>query len=141
MGKTSTFFPKYQLGHLCARSAHSCCFRHLGMHFVTKCPAFGMTETQKSALQWAHHVTPPVVCISHEAPSAPDRQFIKDPNRANRVFKPYAMALATIECLGEPTPRQIKVYFCHIDLHESNQLRDTLTSLQGVYITPIPSQS
>lgn len=131
--KTSTYYPNYQLRYRTDVTSKSIWFTHAGIYFVTKLPLFGATETHKEALKWAQNSIPPVICVKHEALVASDRRMFCDPRELHRSFAPYAMAIATIYCLGEESPRKIKIYFCDIELHEDN----VHVKSKGTYIVPI----
>jgi len=137
--KVRVFYPKYQLRQHCCDlvSERSVKFRYHNVLFVTSVPFFGATETQKAVLEWASWRTPPVICIKHEKPIASDREVFQDPNELHRIFSPYAMAIATLECLGEEKPRQIKVYFCTIALHEHNEHHKIDSHSQGTFVVPL----
>lgn len=80
---------------------------------------FGITETQKEVLRhlWWQG-TPPVISISHESPVKPDQEFLRFPGRdPHHTYRPYAMAVATVECLGQAS-RKFKVYFCNVEVHQ-----------------------
>ncbi|MDP3794606.1 MAG: hypothetical protein Q8R13_01610 [bacterium] len=136
--KVSTYFPNYQLrrGTDPVRPKEIW-FQHAGIYFTTKMSLFGATETQKVALRWAAYSTPPVICVKHEAPVAPDRKGFSDPSELHRTYYPYAMAIATLECLGEETPRKIKIYFCDMELHEENAFAHTHLRSKGTYTVPV----
>ncbi len=136
--KVSTYFPNYQLkrGSDPVR-LKEILFWHAGIYFATKMRFFGATETQKVALRWAADHTPPIICVEHEAPVAPDRESFGDPNELHRAYYPYAMAIATLECLGEETPRKIKIYFCNVELHEENAFAHTHSRSKGTYTVPL----
>lgn len=138
--KASMYFPNYQLryGTDPVLSSREIVFPpYAGVYFTTKTPLFGATETQKAALRWAAWNTPPVICVKHEAPVAPDRDGFSDPNELHRTYDPYAMAIVTLECLGEEAPRKIKIYFCDVELHEENAFVKTHSKAKGVYIVAL----
>lgn len=136
--KVSTYFPNYQLRPRgSSLRPGSTYFNHDDTYFVVKVPIFGATETQKAALRWASFKTPPVICVSHEKPGDPDIGPFGDPSENHRTYTPYAMAIATLECLGEKTPRRVKVYFCDIELHEDNAYAHIHARSIGTYIEPL----
>lgn len=136
--KVSAYYPSYQLRHGSFQvRPRDIFFSHAGISFVTKVPLFGATETQKVALSWANCSTPPVICVKHEAPTAPDKKSFRDPVELHRTYYPYAMAIVTLECLGEATPRKIKIYFCDMALHEDNAFGHTHTKSKGTYTVPL----
>ena len=113
-------------------------FNFGGAYLVTRNPFFGVTETQKRALQWASWHTPPVICVEHKQPTAPDRDSFYDPNELHRSYQPYAMVVATIRCLGEEEkPRKIKIYFCDVELHEDNAYGSRHIAYKDTYIVPV----
>lgn len=122
--KLRVYFPNYQLRHKnypgCRKGIS---FNYKGVSFETKM-SFGATETQKVALNWAaSHNTPPVICVTHEAPKKPDQATFHNPLdlfERHQWYLPYAMVIATLECLGEEELRKIKIYFCDVQLHEDN---------------------
>ena len=135
--KASTFFPEYRLraryGNRDIRFSH----KVMGEEFSTRIPRLGITETQKAVLQWASVHTPPVVWVSHGAPIPPDREYWNDPTARHRHFTPYAMAVARVYCLGEASWRTVKVYFCHIELHESNASRTVHSRTKGCEVVEV----
>ncbi|MEK7480849.1 MAG: hypothetical protein AAB604_01970 [Patescibacteria group bacterium] len=136
--KASTYFPNYQLRRgIDPVRSREISFPHAGIYFIMKMPFFGATETQKAALQWAAWNMPPVICVKHEAPVAPDRNGFSDPGELHRTYYPYAMVIATLECLGEEMPRKIKIYFCDVELHEENQFQHKHSRNKGVYIVAL----
>lgn len=110
-----------------------------GANLVTKAPFFGATETQKEALHWASYSTPPVICVEHERPVAPDKEPFYDPNDGHRYLCPYAMAMATIKCLGEEKPRKIKIYFCDAHLYENNVYNKADIWYKIAWVVPLES--
>lgn len=126
MSKTTIYHPKYQLRAEEGSPLYemTASFPYNGIFFLTtiKRGFWGLTETQRSVLQWAswQGKTPPVMSIKHGKPGKPDRKSFVDPNELHRVFYPYAMNFAELICLGENKPRKVKVYFCEAELHEDN---------------------
>ncbi len=129
--KIRTYFPNYQLGtdlEGIGRDDDAIWFHHQGTYFICRTPMLGMTKTQKCALwhfMWKSPNNPPVISISHEKPTEPDlpKKFFRDPKELHYHYRPYAMAIATVQLMGEETPRKIKVYFCDFELHEENRLQ------------------
>jgi hypothetical protein len=119
--KIRKYFPNYQINSSGAGGPQETGFRFGDVYFVTKWPLFGATETQKAAIEWASWSKPPVMWVSHEKPTSPDRDRFCDPRDQCRHYKPYAMAIATLQCLGETTERKVKIYFCnlHVSVHSS----------------------
>ena len=123
MSKISKWFPSYRLGNPNPKSTRmpGAMFEHQGTTFTTDFPMFGVTETQKAALRWAwDKKTPPVVSISHEKPITHIDDVWSNPEDLHQTYYPYAMAIATIECLGEEQSRTVRVYFCNVVYHIDN---------------------
>lgn len=120
---TSVFYPRYELRNqecgLKEFGKTKFTFDFEGKPFSTRIPMFGITETQKVVLRnmWWEK-TPPVMSISHEKPGVPDKRAFRDPEELHTTYNPYAMSIATVQCLGEVKLRKVKVYFCNIELHE-----------------------
>lgn len=123
--KVSVFYPKYRLLTLPGDrlAENKVVFRGpQGEEFVAELLMFGVTQTQKVALKWLswqRPLLPPVVSISHQKPTAPDKGPFRNPDELHRHYTPYAMAVATAELLGEKKPRNLKIYFCDVELHEA----------------------
>ena len=134
--KASTYFPNYRLLRKKDRvSQNTIIFEHAGIYFTTKTPLLGATETQKIAMKWAELETPPVICVRHEAPTAPDKEVFAYPGQDLHIhIFPYAMVVATLEGLGEDKPRRIKIYFCDQELHEDNAHRHAHTRTKGTHV-------
>lgn len=142
--KVSTFFPGYQLREFRDQEytfGKTLTFRDReGTPFSTKTPMLGMTETQKVVLNWLWWKNaPPVISVSHEKPTAPDKAPFADPKELHRSFCPYAMAVATVQCLGEARPRILKVYFCDVELHEGARpnIPATHSRSKGTYVIAV----
>ena len=139
--KTSTYFPNYQLRTDLKGMVHddnTLWFCHQNTYFLCRIPMLGMTETQKHAL-WYFMWKAPVISILHERPTEPDlpKQFFTDPKELHRHYCPYAMAIATVQLMGEETPRRIKIYFCDVELHEENLLQHKHSRDKEVYIVAL----
>jgi len=114
MSTTRKYSPAYQINSSGGRNEHEVGFRYGDVYFVTKLPLFGATETQKAAVVWASWSKAPVMWVTHEKPAKPDREWFNQPDDACRQYKPYAMAIATLQCLGEKATRRVKIYFCNV---------------------------
>lgn len=138
MKKISTFFPNYRLNPE-SPSAHlnKICFKYTEVHFVAKIPLFGITETQKKALEWAHYKTPPVISISHGKTTKPDLEAFCDQKSLHHHYQPYAMVTVDLKCIGEENPRKIKIYFCDVTYHEDNLSGYHHSEFKGTWIVPI----
>ena len=141
--KTSTYFPWYQMRPEIdgkrLRQSHVY-FRYRDLYFIGKIPLLGITETQKSVLQYlSGRSNPPVISISHEAPRKPDSSegHFNDPETLYRHFYPYSVAIANVQVMGEETPRRFKVYFCNLEYHEENVTRHQHSRSKTVYIQPL----
>lgn len=138
--KVKVFYPNYQMRPTSYMPRSSeIAFSYGGALLVTRQPFFGATETAKEALQWASHSTPPVICVEHERPTAPDKGGFYDPNDGHRNLVPYAMVTATIKCLGEKQPRKIKIYFCDAHLCENNAYNKVDTRYKMGWVVPLES--
>jgi hypothetical protein len=138
--KIRKYFPNYRLGRFgdsTIRSREIVFIRmYEKIYFFAQTPLFGATKTQNAVLNWACLNTPPVVSIWHEPPNKPDlEQFRPDPHWLHMVYIPYAMTIATLDCLGEDTPRRIKVYFC--DVQDWNPDTKKMRNTKTVYIAPV----
>jgi len=124
MSRIRKYFPNYQINSREGRNEHEAGFRYGEVYFVAKLPLFGATKTQKTVIQWASQRTPPVMWVEHESPTCPDRgDSFNDPTEPCSRYIPYAMALATLQCLGEKTTRKVKIYFCnvHLSIHQAKK--------------------
>ena len=109
--------------------------KHGDAFFTTKLPLFGATETQKRVIEWASwHNLPPIMSVQHGKPTSPDKKSFTDPNEFHRTYYPYAMAVAMVEYLGDPAPREVKVYFCDVELHEENYYAHIHSRSNGSFI-------
>jgi hypothetical protein len=134
------YFPNYQIRrNSCFADSGLIEFQYGGVFFTTKMPLFGATQTQKAIMQWASlHDVPPVISVWHEAPVASDRApFHPDLHWLHKSYAPYAMAMATLDCLGEAEPRRVKVYFCN----SANWDPDTKTMFHGKAVDIVPVKS
>ncbi len=143
MSKQAVFHPNYQLHvepkyRTCSRELR---FRHGNVTFITKTPLFGASETQKAALEWASQSTPPVICVKHGKPTAPDKGPFGCPHDPHRHYSPYAMAIATLECLGETTPRTIKIYFCDGSVHQEDSHHKIHWEGKIAFVEPVATAS
>ena len=122
MSTIKKYFPAYQINSSGGRNEHEAGFRYGDVYFVTKLPLFGATETQKAAVVWASWSKPPVMWVTHEKPAKPDRECFNEPGDACRQYHPYAMTIATLQCLGEAVVRRAKIYFCNVivSVHHSD---------------------
>ena len=139
--KLSRYFPSYRLCSMSpAYDSRGISFPHAGFFFATKLPYFGVTEAQKAALRWAAmNKLPPVCSVEHETPVPPDKDGFCDPNDLHRSFHAYATAVVTLHCLGEGTPRRIRIYFCNVELHEENANIRVHSRCKGTHIVPLAS--
>ena len=142
MSKISTFRPKYEIGRpeFDAMRHGEIVFLHDGVRFITKKPRFGLTETQKVAMDWVQFdagISSPITCIEHKSPMEPDTKGFCDSNDAHVWYHPYAMAVVAIYCLDDSLSQKIKVYFCNREVHEDNAFGKTHSSSKGVYIVPL----
>lgn len=139
MSKISKYFPSYKLG--ASRPNSTKCpgarFEYRGTAFTTDFPMFGVTETQKAVMRWAWNKTPPVISVSHERPVTYVGEERFWPNDLHQTYFPYAMAIATLECLGELEPRRVKVYFCNVVYHVEQGETKIHTEHKGVHVVPV----
>lgn len=108
------YFPEYRINSSGGSGLPEVDFRYGGVYFVARLPLFGATETQKAVVEWASWSLPPVMWVSHKKPTSPDRDWFNDPSEPCRQYTPYAMAIATLQCLGETATRRVKIYFCDV---------------------------
>lgn len=143
--KVSTYRPSYRLVRFydldsIQAGAEDWRFVHDGYWFVARLSRFqGATATQVAAMNWASGKTPPVMSVSHEKPGEPDGNGGKPLSDGcyHRHYSPYAMAVVTLDCLGEAKPRKVKVYFCNIYYHEHNAFANIDSKSRGPFVVPI----
>lgn len=135
--KASTYYPQYSLDG--KRSGKkSLIFKHQGVHFYWQIPLLGPTQTQREVMQFAYgRGLPPVIFVCHESPVSTDRMGFIDPYEAHRSYSPYAIAVASVHCVGEEKPRTFEVLFCDIEFHEHNADRHVDESYRGVYVKEV----
>ena len=144
--KVSTYRPSYRLAQLLDLDSigvglEDWRFVHGGCLFVARSSRFhGATATQVAAMNWASGAKiPPVMAVSHEKPGESDGNGGKPlfDGCYHRHYSHYAMAVVTLDCLGEAKPRKIKVYFCDISYHEHNAFANVDNTCKGTFVVPI----
>lgn len=123
--KPSTFFATYQIRSTPPTERESSrgrlCYEHQGFWYFFVAPLLGMTETQKVVLERVSITQRkvPVVSISHEKTTTPDRPSFRERINPYTTYYPYAMTVATVAFL-DGTSQVFRVYFCDGETHEHN---------------------